>query len=397
MGQYLRSIASLPRAVKWFLLTEMIFGFGSGIWSINLNFHLKACGFVDWSIGSVLAFGAVATAVLSAFAGGLCDRIGFHPAMMYGCIAKGAGMALIALSHSPLLVYGGFVVMSLGDSFVLSSEFPFILGLVEEKFKDLVYSLLICFFLFALFFGNIAGGYLPGLFSGMENSYFVPVLISGLLFILLGIARSFLPRNKVDYTPSRISFEIVKDRKIRTFLVYGMIMSLALNCLNSMLNIIYKDSFHMKDNMIGLAFSASTVVMFLSSFLAPLIMKRWRNENIALAVMLANLPLLLVMSFAGWKLFLPVWLLYSFLRLMLPGTVENRMLQAIPEGKQGAYSGMRIFAVSMGNGIGSFLAGLLLEYSSHTMVLLCCAVFTFLQLMTYLLGCRKHLAVSSAE
>jgi MFS family permease len=391
MEKYLRSIAALPLAVKWFLATEMIFGLSIGIWNINLNFHLKSCGFADLNIGSVLAFGSIATAVFSFFVGGLCDRIGFHPAMFFGCLIKGVGMSLIALFQYPLATYAGFAIMSLGDSLVLSSEFPFILSLVEEQLRDMVYNLLICAYLFAFFFGNMAGGYLPGLFSEMKDIYFIPVLISGILFLMLGAARSFLPKKKVDYESKKISFEIFKDSKILMFLLYGMLMSLAFNILGAMLNIIYRDSFHLEDNKIGLAFSAATGVMFLSSFLVPLIMKRWRSKNISVFSMLVNIPLLLIMSVAGLKLFFPVWLLYSFLRLTLPGTVDNRMLQVIPKDKQGSYSGMRIFSNSIGMGIGSSLAGILLEYSNYTFVILCCAGFTLLQLLTYYFGCRKHL------
>lgn len=395
MRQYFRSILALPLAVKWFLLTEMVFGLSIGIWSINLNFHLKSCGFVDLGIGSILAFGSVTTAVFSFFAGGLCDRIGFHPAMLYGCIIKGIGMVVIAFSQIPAVAYAGFLIMSLGDSFVLSSEFPFILSLAEEKLKSSVYNLLICAFLFSMFFGNIIGGYLPGFFEGMRDIYFIPVLLSGILFLLLGIARSFLPKKKVDFTTKKISFDVLKDKKILMFLLYGLIMALAFNILGSMLNIIYRDSFHIGDNTVGLIFSVATVVMFISSLMVPVIIKRWKSENTAVVVMAINIPALLIMSVADFKLFLPLWILYSFLRLTLPGTVDSRMLQAIPEGNQGSYSGMRIFSNCIGMGIGSTLAGVILEYSNYSILLICCAFFTLLQLLAYFLGCRKHLMLNA--
>lgn len=394
MRQYFRSIWSLPLAVKWFLLTEMIFGLSIGIWSINLNFHLKSCGFVDVGIGGILAFGSVATAVFSFFAGGLCDRIGFHPAMLYGCIIKSAGMIVIAFSQNPAAAYAGFLIMSMGDSFVLSSEFPFIMSLVEEKLKSTVYNLLICAYLFAMFFGNIIGGFLPGFFDGMRDIYFIPVLTSGVLFAILGIARSFLPKKAVEYASKKISFDVLKDRKILMFLLYGLIMSLAFNILASMLNIIYRDSFNMGDKAVGLIFSFATVVMFISSFMVPVIIKRWKSENTAIIAMALNIPALLIMSIADFKLFLPLWILYSFFRLTIPGTVDSRMLQVIPEGKQGSYSGMRIFSNSIGMGIGSSLAGVLLEYSNYSLLLICCAFFSLLQLLTYFWGCRKHLILN---
>jgi MFS transporter, DHA1 family, multidrug resistance protein len=397
MKQYFRSIIQLPFAVKWFLLTEMIFGLGIGIWSVNLNFHLKACGFTDLGIGSLLAFGSVATACFSIFAGWLCDKVGFHPAMMFGCIMKGSGMVLIAFAQGSWLAYAGLLVASLGDAFVLSSEFPFILSFVEEKVKDMVYNLLICSFLFALFFGNIAGGYLPGIAFGIMDIYFIPVLISGLFFILLGIVRSSLPKRDVDYTAKKINLILLKDKKVLLFLLYSVLFSLAVNLLGSMLNIVFRDRFHLEDNTVGLVFSMATAVMFISAFLVPVITKRLKKGNTAIIVMILVIPLLVLMSFASVNLFVILWVIYSFLRLMLPGTVDCQMLQVIPEEYQGSYSGMRIFAASIGNGIGASLAGAILEYSDYSVLFICCAFVFLMQLITYLFGCHKYLSKDAAD
>ena len=392
MRHYIRSIFHLPVAVKWFLLTEMIFGLGIGIWSVNLNFHLKACGLNDLGIGSLLAFGSIATAILSVFAGSLCDRIGFHPAMMFGCIIKGCGMIVIALAPNIGTLYAGLLITSFGDAFVLSCEFPFLLSLVETELRDLVYNLLICSFMFAMFFGNILGGYLPGMSFGEKNVYLVAVLISGILFVLLGFARSVLPKKKIEYTAKKLSFRLLKDKKILAFLLYGVLASIAYNILASMLNIIFRDSFHLKDSSVGLFFSMATIVMFISAFLVPVIAKRWKSGNTAILFMAVNIPVLVVMSMAGVQMFIFLWILYSFFRMMIPGTVDCRMLQAISEDMQGSYSGLRIFAISIGTAGGASMAGLILEYSNYSMILLGCAIFVALQLAVYLFGCRKYLS-----
>lgn len=390
MGRYLKSIIQLPLAVKWFLCTEMLFGLGVGIWSVNLNFHLKAGGQNDLGIGSLLAFAAIATALLSVFAGGLCDRIGFHPAMMFGCILKGCGMAAVALAPGIGLIYAGLLVMSVGDALVLSAEFPFLLGFVEPEHRDMVYNLLISFFLFAMFFGNILGGYLPGVFKGMEDPFLIPVLASGALFILLGLARSALPRKKVDYSVKKISFGLLKDKKILMFLLFGVMLSMAFNVLASMLNIIYRDSFHLKESTVGMVYSLATMVMFVSSFLVPLMTKRWNGLNVPVVFLAINVPVLILMSFADVNLFIVLWVLYSFFRMTVPGTAECRMLRAIPEDIQGSYSGLRIFANSLGTAAGASLAGTILQYSDYSLILLACSALVAIQLAVYL-GCRKYL------
>lgn len=391
MRHYIRSIFQLPIAVKWFLLTEMIFGISIGIWSVNLNFHLKACSLNDLGIGNLLAFGSIATAVLSVFAGSLCDRIGFHPAMMFGCIMKGCGMIVIALAPNIATLYAGLLVTSLGDAFVLSCEFPFLLSLVETELRDMVYNLLICSFMFGMFFGNILGGYLPGWSSGEKDAYMIATLISGILFVLLGLARSVLPNRKIEYAVKKLSLTLLKDKKIRAFLLYGVMFSLAFNILASMLNIIFRDSFHLMGSSVGMIYSIATIVMFISSFLVPVVAKRWKSGNASILFMAVNIPVLVVMSMSGVEMFIILWIAYSFFRMMIPGIVDCRMLQAIPEEIQGSYSGLRIFANSIGTAAGASMAGLILEYSNYSMILFGCALFIALQLLVYLFGCRKYL------
>lgn len=391
MRHYIKSIIQLPTAVKWFLLTEMIYGLSIGIWSVNLNFHLKACSLNDLGIGNLLAFGSIATAIISVFAGSLCDRIGFHPSMMFGCMMKGCGMIIIALAPSIPTLYIGLLITSLGDAFVLSCEFPFLLGLVETELRDMVYNLLICSFLFGMFFGNILGGYLPGWSSGMKDTYLAAVLISGILFVLLSFARSFLPRKKIEYVVKKLSLSLLKDKMTMSFLLYGVLVSIAYNTLASMLNIIFRDSLHLKDSSVGVFFSISTIVMFISAFLVPVIAKRLKSGKTAILFMAVNIPVLLAMSVAGVHMFIFLWILYSSCRMMIPGTVDCRMLQAIPQDMQGSYSGLRIFANSLGTAAGASLAGLILEYSNYSTILISCAIFTVLQLAVYLFGCRKYL------
>ena len=107
MRHYLRLIKNLPFSVKLFLLTEMLFGFSIGMWSLNLNFHLLAKGISKLDVGTVLLFGSIATAVFSLVAGEMSDRIGFHKAMVFGCIMQGMGMILITFAPSLAFLYTG--------------------------------------------------------------------------------------------------------------------------------------------------------------------------------------------------------------------------------------------------------------------------------------------------
>ncbi len=387
----MRLILQLPAAVKLFLATELCFGFGTGIWNLNFNFHLKELGFSEVDLGTIAAFGSVSVAMVSVIAGRLCDRIGYHPAMVLGCLLKASGMAIIAALPGMEFAFAGQLISGIGDAFILPSEFPFLLSLVDEKYKSLVYNLLICAYLFAMFFGNLAGGYLPLRTNWLTTRYEFSLLLSSLSFAMIGAGRYFLPRRKIESESKALSFSILKEKKLVWFLLYGVAGMMVFNMISSMVNIVYRKHFGLQDSVIGVLFSVSTLASCIAVFLLPVIIKGFKNYHTAVAVLTLNSITLAVMSLAGMQLFASLWIGFNVLRITLPGLVDSPMLQSMPENKQGTYSGMRIFANNIGMGLGAVLSGVFISSSRFGFLLLTASFVTVLQLVIYWKGCSKYI------
>ncbi len=388
---YFRTIGGFPFPVKLFLATELFFGLGIGIWSINLNFHLKANGFSEADIGMILSVGSLLTAFLSLMAGQLCDRMGYHPAMWIGNLLKGSGMIIIAVFpwfNSAVL---GQIVFSVGESLVLSCEFPFILGLVSPEFRNMVYSLLISFYLFAMFLGNLFGGYMNSIFYIDKKPYFISVLISGILIIILGILRIFLPKVKSVERSGKFFIYYIGNPKIIRFVIYGILVGMVYNILSSMTNLVYRKQFGLSDGEIGIILAVSTVAGCVSAFLAPELVKRFSHKKIAVMAQIINIIFFLVMSAASFGIFTASWIVTSFTRNLMPASIDSLMLQSIPEPEQGVYSGIRIFGNYIGMGIGAYLAGSIIMYSGTFLLMIAAAVASIAQMCVYLFGCRRFL------
>ncbi|MDP4092928.1 MAG: MFS transporter [Bacillota bacterium] len=390
MRQYLKMILELPFAVKWFLMTECLFGFSIGVWNLSLNFHLKVYGLSDINIGAILSFGLFVTAFVSVLAGTLGDRIGYRPVMVIGCVVQGTGMLVIALGSGYQLFYGGQLLYGAGSAFILSSEFPFITGLVEEKFKQLVYNLLICAYLTAMVFGNILGGIFPSWFSHMKDPYLIQVAVCGILFILMGVGRSMLPSHRAVVSKRRNFSFILKDKKLLSYVLYGFIASICFNEISSMLNIVFRDRYKLPDSTIGVIYSMISILGSLAVFIVPMLVGRYKNSGIAALATIIQAISYTMMAWAGLGIFIFLAMNRAFFGTLIPGTIDSSMLQSVDANEKGAYSGMRIFANNMGMAVGSAMAGAFLMNRQYPAMMLTGGGIAFLQAVIYIFICKRY-------
>ncbi|MCX7921113.1 MAG: MFS transporter [Clostridia bacterium] len=394
MRQYLRLIGGLPFAIKWLLITELLYGFAMGIWGVSLNFHLADKGFNDIGIGNILAIGSIITAAASLIAGSLCGRVGFNKGMFFGSIIRSCGIVIMATAPSYHYIFLGQVLFSIGGAFIESSEFPLLLSLLKGKNVQVAYNLLFCVYQLSMLFGNLCGGFMPGVARGSFGKYGMAILLCGISFALMGISRYLLIKDESKKEPTKMSYNIIKHPMVLWFLLYGLIGGIIANLILplSLVNTIFRDSFSLSDNRIGIVYSLSTLVSSIAFFIAPIVLSYWRNTRIAFTILVLNMLIFIFISRTGIVLFIILWLAFSFFDSILPGAVESHMLQAIPQKDQGTYSGLGICGNYIGMGIGANLSGLFLTHIDYSWLMILGAVFVFLQLLVYFFGCRKHVA-----
>jgi predicted MFS family arabinose efflux permease len=366
---------------------------GTGLWSLNLNYQLKVKSLSEAQIGLALAVSAITTALLSVVLGRVCDRMGFKPAMVAGCIFKGAGMLLTAVVPSFGMIITAQLIIGFGDALVLSSEFPYLLSLVEEKYRSTVYNLLISVFMFFMIIGNIVGGFLPGTIADERMKYMIPLIAAGTCFIILGSVRARIPNNSVTCSKGTNILSLFCSGRIMMFLLYGVIGGCFYNMLTSMNNLIFKENLGYSEGNVGIIYSVVNGTSFLVTLLIPFILLKYKSKNIAAItfVMIVICTVLLSFSNTSRVVFLAVWIILAGLRIILPGTVDSSMLQTISFEQQGAYSGARIFANQVGLSMGAYVTGNILMYSNISTLMFFAAGIALIQFAIYSFGCRRYL------
>lgn len=397
MKQYMNLIIALPMAVKWLFFTEMFYGFAMGIWGINLNFHLADQGFNDAGIGNIIAIGSFTTAACSLLTGRLCDRFGFKLGMVSGSLVRALGIIIMAAAPRHELIFLGQFLFSIGGAFIETSETPLIFSVAKEKDMHIVYNLSFSVYHLAMFSGDLAGGMMPGWMHEQFGGYGMSIVICGILFALMGLGRLFLPGSQAPAAEHKFSVRTMRQPIMMWFLIYGLLTSFmgSLILPFSLVNTIYRDNFHITDNMIGVLYSLSTLLSCIAFFIAPIVLERWSNTSIAYCVLSLNVVFFILLSFVGFNLFVLIWLCFSFLNSILLGAVEYHMIKAIPDRIRGTYSGLNISVNAIGTGMGASVSGFILTYFSYSSLLLLGAAAVVVQIFVYAFGCNKYLSLDS--
>ncbi|MDP4093760.1 MAG: MFS transporter, partial [Bacillota bacterium] len=280
MYTYLKAIINLPNGVKFFFLTELIIGIGGGIWGLNFNFLMKSKGFSLSEIGKIIAVSPLVTALFSLPAGYLCDRSGYKRSMIAGCASRAAAMFIAFLADSTGLIYLSRILTGIGDSFVLTSSYPYITSMVTEEKRSMVYSLLFSCMMFSSFLGSTAGGFLLKVIKDSDR-YEISIIIAFIIMFVVTIMRCFLPKASVKREKGeKARIYIPRQKFLFAYLLNDFIGFISYFIGTSMLNLILRDVMKMSDSFTGITLGLSTIMSSVAVFIVPHVTSRFRGTKV---------------------------------------------------------------------------------------------------------------------
>lgn len=392
-------LGDLPRLGKICIFSEFFFGLCVGAWSIALNFHLSACGVGESAIGVLLCVGYLVTAATSFFIGRVGDRRGYPFVMALGAAMMGAALLLIACVRQPLLFYLGHGLYCGGLACVMSMEYNLPLSLVREEQRQFCYNLVLVLY----FLGSIAGNFLCGvclsLFPGHENPYRYILMGCAVVYVLLALFRSRMPRQTSARSPASEEetdvWKLLRSRKVLSYLLYGTCTFGLLVLATGMLNLVLRLWHHLSDSAIGLVFSLNSIMGCLILALLPFLVRRVALYRISSVTMVIQFLALASMAFLPQGLFIGMILLRTATGNILYTSVDSPMLQSMPARVRGTYSGMRIFSNYVGMAIASMVSGWMIAQREFRLLFLTCAGMALAQVLIYQLLCRPYLVERS--
>ncbi|HEX9060999.1 MAG TPA: MFS transporter [Clostridia bacterium] len=390
MRSYLKSLKNLPFGVKYFFLIQIIMGIGTGIWNFNINYYLESRGFGTSEIGRIVAVGSVTTALFSILSGYLCDRYGYKKNIITGCLLKTAAMFSVYFLVPENTVYIILFINGIGDSMILTSSYPYITSMVGDEEKSTAYTLLFSCTMFSFFLGNTSGGFLLTLWSKAsryENSILVSAVLVGTALLMLRLLPGTTANRNIG-----IKIYIPGQRSVLSYLFFDFMGYAGYFLSYSMLNLICRDFIGIPEHKTGLVLGALSVMSSIAVFLVPPAASKFGRVKLGMVILVVLTGLYILMSFMGGYVFIIFAILTALLSNMIPGVVDGPMLNRIPEGEKGGFSGLRVLVNNMGTSLGITAAGSLLSVDNGIAIIYLITAFLLLmQVLVFAFGFMNYI------
>lgn len=363
------------RQTKLFLLSTLLYGFSFSVWELFFNLYILSLGFNNDMLGLIRSATPLSALLLGLPLGLLSDRIGRRTSMIIGLIIGFSGMLLqIRLLYTLLIFFFGFVQ---GAGFMLYhvSQSPFIMATSREENQAMIFSLNFGLLTVAAMIGSLTAGQMPdllartfGIVQGSAASY-QWVITAGILMATTSLIPIFmLPKDRRTNHQTPLSKPSLKEmlekligrRLVRRLTLINLFMGLGAAILIPYLNVFLRNKFAIQDELLGLIFSLSSLLVFLGSMITPWLVKITKSRIVpTVATQGASIVFLFSLGFSPilWIAAVSMLLRTVLMQMSIPLLENFAMLLSQPE-EQAAISSIRAIGWQMGQAIGIFISGL---------------------------------------
>lgn len=395
---YFRSLLRLPGAVHLYLLSEMLFGLAIGM-TLVLNFYYTDLQLSPTVIGQGLALYSVTVALCSYPAGIFTDRFGAKTAMTLGGALIVLGYLLTSQIQGPLSLFLAQFVLAVGMAFIFTCEFPYIMSLCERKEDETTaFNLLIAAFQLTMGLGQILGTKLPGLLPFGTTPYQPAVYLIAAAFFIMWLMRLFLPaksqraaREEAARDKHR-SWKMIPSRQVVIYVIFGAIAGFIWNLVGPFENLILRERFTLPDEWIGYLFAVNSLLLFITSLLAPyLMLTKGRRLYLYAAFGVLTISFFILGSQVPLYLFTLFLLGKGVSQMLVTSFIDSSMMKATPEDERGMHAGLRHLTRAGAGAAASWLAGYLVGQQNYHTVYFLAFLSAAIWLLYYFLFVRRQL------
>ncbi len=390
------------RQTKLFLLSTLLYGFSFSVWELFFNLYILSLGFNNDTLGLIRSATPLAALLLGLPLGMLSDRIGRRTSMIIGLMVGFTGMLLEIRLLNPFFIFFFGLVQGAGFMLYRVSQSPFIMAASKEEHQAMVFSLNFGLLIVAAMIGNLTAGQVPGLLEGafgiMQGSAasYQWVITGGILLAMTSLIPIFLmPKDRISNRQMPLSKpslkvmlrKLISRRLVRRLALINLIMGFGAAILIPYLNVFLRGKFAIGDQLLGLIFSLSSLLVFLGSMVTPWLVRITRSRIIpTVATQGASIVFLFSLGFSPvlWIAALSL-LLRTVLMQMSSPLLENFAMLLSSQEEQAAISSVRAIGWQAGQTIGIFISGLVqTRYGFSPLFITTGVMYTISVLLTWI-------------
>jgi MFS family permease len=364
---------NLNRNTKLFLISTLLYGFSFSVWELFFNLYILSLGINNDMLGLIRSATPLAALVLGLPLGLFSDRFGRRRSMLIGLVIGFIGMFFQIRVPNPIMIFAFGLVQGAGFMLYRVSQPPFIMSVSKKENQAIIFSLNFGLLTIAATIGNLVAGQVPdwlyrwlGIIQGSADSY-QWVITAGILLAATSLIPVFLIKEQktiVDTSRARLPLNTILRNLtaqliVRRLAIINLVQGFGAALLIPYLNVFLRGKFNISDNLLGLIFSLSSLLVFVGSMISPWLVRMTRSRIIPTVMTQGtSLVFLFILGFSPIQWLAVVSLLFRtvLMQMSMPLLDNYSMLVSQPE-QQGAIASVRAIGWQMGQAVGIFVSG----------------------------------------
>ncbi len=369
---YISRVRSFDRNGRLYILSDILSAFYFGIYNVIFNLYILEIGFGEDFLGLLLSAGMFGTAAVALLAGMVSDRYSRRRIIFIAGTVNLVCTLVLSVATNGLILILAELAFGVAGAFFYVAWLPYITGLTTDDERAHLFSVNSGLSLLAVFFGNLVGGFLPGLLSrllGTGSSMVIPFRYTLLLCVVFfGLSIVVI----VPMGPDRSSLTQVQSfglgnvrnwRFLKRYTASVVTIGLGAGMIVQFFNIFFsaEETFGASTELIGIIFGLNTLVLATGNFVAPVLSDRLGKVRTVAVTELLSIPFLLLIA---WSPVLEVavfaYVMRSALMNMAGPVVQAFFMEQLAEEERSTASGLLTSADSVARGVASNIGGTLL-------------------------------------
>lgn len=364
---------SFNRNTKLFLLSTLLYGFSFSVWELFFNLYILSLGLNNDLLGLIRSATPLAALVLGLPLGLFSDRVGRRTSMLIGLSAGLLGMFFQVRLPNPALIFAFGLLQGAGFMLYHVSQPPFIMAISKQENQAIIFSLNFGLLTVATTIGNLVAGQVPnlierwlGITQGTASSY-QWVITTGILLAVTSLVPVFLIREKKDKAegerpriPLQKIIRKLSARKIvRRLAIINLVMGFGASLLIPYLNVFLRGKFNIGDELLGVIFSLSSLLVFIGSMISPWLVRITRSRIIpTVATQGTSLLFLFSLGFSPILWVAVVSLLFRTVLMQMSSPLLDNYAMLVSEPEEGGtIASVRGIGWQTGQAFGIFISG----------------------------------------
>ncbi|MGG3279516.1 MFS transporter [Paenibacillus solani] len=362
-------IRSWPRNIKLFFLANVLYQFGTGMFSVLYNLYIQSLGYNDSMNGTVVSIQSLATALMFIPIGLIGDRGSRKRILILGALLSGAGLIARSFLESEFSLLGLAIYIGLFASFFQVLAIPFLAENTAKSARMRIFSIHASLVLASQVLGSMGGGFLADALQaiGMDkvSSLKTALFIGGLTTFTAFLPLLFTMERKPGDTGSLDgecpaeapvqSRDVVNTSAARDFKIIGqfalaqLLIGLGSGLVVPYLNLYFTNRFSVSLSAVGILISLGQVMTIVSMMIGPSLVNRVGAVRAVVLFQVLSLPFLLLTGFTNVLLIASVGFLFRQALMNAANPIQSSILiDRVPDHRRGIANSVTQTAFMLG-------------------------------------------------